>query len=240
MRKKAHPAENSLKAVHKTRLYEQIVGQIQALIKEGKLQHGDQLPTERRLAEIFHVSRHSVREAIRILEEKNILRSRVGSGTYVITEDEPSVVEFLAQAINREKEKVAEVFQIRRMLEPQIAALAAVNASEHELHQLEEIVARQEASMANRVLSTELDKQFHLLLTQAAGNSVLIRIMKRINDIVMKSRTEMSRSSARRQKSLRGHAAILEALRRKDASAAATAMERHLESIEGLVIHHVG
>ena len=94
---------NTLKAVTKTKLHEQIVNQIQALIDKGRLRHGDQLPPERELATIFKVSRHSVREAIRILEQKRILKSRPGSGTYIILEDASSVVDFLARAINQEK-----------------------------------------------------------------------------------------------------------------------------------------
>ncbi len=85
-------SENSLtktlQAVAKTKLHEQIVNQVQALIEKGGLKHGDQLPPERELASIFKVSRHTVREAIRILEQKNILRSRPGSGTFIILEDE--------------------------------------------------------------------------------------------------------------------------------------------------------
>ena len=70
---------NPFKAVKKTKLHEQIVSQIQALIDNGRLKHGDQLPPERELATIFQVSRHSVREAIRILEQKKVLISRPGS-----------------------------------------------------------------------------------------------------------------------------------------------------------------
>lgn len=104
---------NTLTAVTKTKLHEQIVIQIPALIDKGRLKHGDQLPPERELATIFTVSRHSVREAIRVLEQKNILKSRPGSGTYINLEDESSVVEFLDRAIDREKHTMAEIFQFR-------------------------------------------------------------------------------------------------------------------------------
>ena len=69
----------SLKAVTKIKFHEQIVEQVQALIEKGGLKHGDQLPAERELASIFKVSRHSVREAIRVLEQKRVLKSRPGS-----------------------------------------------------------------------------------------------------------------------------------------------------------------
>ena len=95
-------AEN-LQPVTKTKFHEQIVAQVRALIEKGGLKHGDQLPAERELASIFKVSRHSVREAIRVLEQQQVVKSRPGSGTFIILENESSVVESLAGAILREK-----------------------------------------------------------------------------------------------------------------------------------------
>ncbi len=73
-----HSLTGDLQAVSKTKFHEQIVDQVQALIEKGRLKHGDQLPPERELAGIFKVSRHSVREAIRVLEQKKVLKSRPG------------------------------------------------------------------------------------------------------------------------------------------------------------------
>ena len=130
--KSGNSLTKTLQAVAKTKLHEQIVNQVQVLIEKGRLKHGDQLPPERELASIFKVSRHTVREAIRILEQKKILKSRPGSGTFIILEDESSVVEFMARAIFREKNTLSEIFQFRELLEPQIAGLAAQNATKKE------------------------------------------------------------------------------------------------------------
>lgn len=140
---------NTLKAVSKTKLHEQIVIQIQTLIEKGRLKHGDQLPPERELAAIFKVSRHSVREAIRVLEHKKVLKSRPGSGTYIIIENESSVIEFLAKAINKEKNTLSEIFQFRELLEPQIAGLAARNATEEDISILQDILERQQKELNN-------------------------------------------------------------------------------------------
>ena len=164
-------SENSLsknlQAVSRTKLHEQIVNQVQALIEKGGLKHGDQLPPERELAGIFKVSRHTVREAIRILEQKNILKSRPGSGTFIILEDESSAVEFLAKAIYREKNTLSEVFQFRELLEPQIAGLAAHNATKKDIAALEDILERQKKELGNAVVSKKLDEEFHLALARA-------------------------------------------------------------------------
>ena len=146
--KSGHSLTQNLQAGAKTKLHEQIVEQVQLLIEKGRLKHGDQLPPERELASIFKVSRHTVREAIRILEQKKILKSRPGSGTYIILEDESSVVELLARAIFREKNSLSEIFQFRELLKPQIAGLAAQNATQKDISVLDDILNRQKKSLA--------------------------------------------------------------------------------------------
>lgn len=229
------PAADNLKAIRKTSLYVQIASQIQDLIENGKLKHGDQLPPERELADIFQVSRHSVREAIRTLEQKNILKSRVGSGTYVIIEDEPSVVDFLARAIQREKGKLSEIFEFRRMIEPQIARLAAQNATRGHIDQLTEIIEKHQQSMPDLEKSVELDHAFHLTLALATGNDILLKIVERTNDILAESRADVLQSPARVQHSINGHQKVLRALRQGDPDLAAQAMNEHLTEVEEVI-----
>ena len=226
----------NLRAVQKSRLYEEIVQQIQTLIEEGRLKYGDQLPPERDLAGIFQVSRHSVREAIRILEEKQVLRSRPGSGTYVILEDEPSVVDFLAKAIHQEKDKLLELFQFRRMIEPQIARLAAENATQEEIGELERILKLQEEEIEDTDASIELDVEFHLALARGTKNAVVAHIIEMINGIISQSRSRFSQSPLRRRLSIQGHARVVSAIRRGEPDLARSAMDEHLASIEEVVV----
>jgi GntR family transcriptional regulator, transcriptional repressor for pyruvate dehydrogenase complex len=224
-------------AAGKFKLHEQIVGRIQALIRTGRLKGGNQLPPERELAAMFQVSRHAVREAIRILEEKKILRSRTGSGTYLIVEDESSVVDLLARAIRQEKENLSEIFQFRRMIEPQIAAMAAENATPEDIRELEKIYQAHRLSAENVPACIRFDEVFHRAVAKATRNSIVLHMVERINDILAKSRGELSQSAARRRQSLAGHRKILAALRRGDAPAAYQAMYEHLTRIESIVIH---
>lgn len=227
---------NSLKAVTKTKLHEQIVIQIQALIDEGRLKHGDQLPPERELAAIFKVSRHSVREAIRILEQKRILKSRPGSGTYIILEEESSVVDFLARAINHEKNTIAEIFQFRELLEPQIAGLAARNATEKDLSILQEILQRQQNNLDDSTASMDLDQDFHRALARATGNAVLLQVVELLDHIFLKSRHAYSQSPQRNRLSLKGHREIVKAVKSADSNTARQLMADHLTAIRNLVI----
>ena len=226
----------NLQPVTKTKFHEQIVEQVQALIEKGGLKHGDQLPAERELASIFKVSRHSVREAIRVLEQKRVLKSRPGSGTFIILEDESSVVESLSNAILQEKNALAEIFQFRELLEPQIAGLAARNAHTEDIRVLENILEKQQKEVNDIQASNVLDEKFHLALARATGNSVLLQVVELFGHILLKSRHESSRSLHRNQLSVKGHKKILTAIKKGDSKAAGNLMAGHLQAIRDLVI----
>ena len=225
----------SLKPVKKTKLHEQIVNQIQALIDDGRLKHGDQLPPERELATIFKVSRHSLREAIRILENKKVLKSRPGSGTYIILEEESVVVEYLATAINKEKNTLDEIFQFRELLEPQIAALAANNATPADLDILQDILERQQKELDKHV-SKGLDQEFHLALARSTGNAVLLQIVELLGHIFSKSRHEYSQSAHRNRLSIEGHQQIVKAIQEGKPKATRDLMAAHLNTIREIVL----
>ncbi|MCB2167340.1 MAG: FadR family transcriptional regulator [Deltaproteobacteria bacterium] len=230
------PAEGDLKVVKRTKVYQDIAEQIMHLIEEGKLKHGDQLPPERRLAEIFQVSRHPVREAIRTLEEQNILVSRVGSGTFVVNEHGPSVDDLLTHALHREKNKLAEIFQFRRMIEPQIAALAALKASGKDIAELELLLDSQKEAGDFRLI-VELDQTFHIALARATKNGTLLKVVERLNDILSESRVKVSKNPNRIKISVAGHDKILHAVTGRDSEAARSAMEEHLLQVEDLALN---
>lgn len=226
----------NLQPVKKTKFHEQIVEQVEALIKKGGLKHGDQLPAERDLANIFKVSRHSVREAIRVLEQKRVLKSRPGSGTFVILEDESSVIDSLVNAILREKSTLAEIFQFRELIEPQIAGLAARNATQKDIAVLENLLEQQQKAPENRKASKELDEKFHLALARATGNSVLLQVVELFSHILLQSRHEDFQSSHRNKLSVIGHKTIFNAIKDGDSKAANKLMAGHLQTIRKLVI----
>jgi GntR family transcriptional repressor for pyruvate dehydrogenase complex len=118
-----------LKAVKKTRIYEEVVAQLHQLIEEGKLKAGDRLPSERELAETFRVSRGSVREAIKALEREGLVVARPGSGTFISAVDVERLVAPLASLLLRSKDALIDLFEMRRLVEPGIAALAAERAT---------------------------------------------------------------------------------------------------------------
>ena len=230
-----YPTGRKLTAINRTRVYEEIIEQIQGLIDQGRLSTGDQLPPERELAKIFKVSRYSVREAIQGLQKKGVLKTRLGSGTFVVSGNEPSVAELLAAAIEMEKGQIKEVFEFRHMIEPSIAYMAGRNASAGDIKTLEEIVAQQEETSDVARLN-ELGEAFHLTLAKATGNSIIHRVAVQINDLLSKTRTEISPDEDSQAQSVGGHARILEAVKKRDPALARQMMSEHLALIEEIIV----
>jgi len=229
----------ALKEIKKARVSEDIVAQLKALIASGKLHTGDQLPSERDLAEQFKVSRASVREAIRALESMGLLEARQGHGTYVATSVE-ALVQPLAHAIAREENAILDLFEVRRLLEPQLAALAAERATPQDLEELQDILEKQSHQVAEGGTGAELDTAFHAALARAAKNTLLLRLNDTLVDCLWESRRRSLETPQRPRRSLAGHRAILRALRGRDPKTAQRAMLKHLEEIEHNILHSGG
>ena len=222
------------KTARSRRVHEEIVARIGKMIADGELRTGDRLPPERRLAETFRVSRHSVREALRALEEKGLVRSHVGDGTYVLDREEQSLVEPLARAIGLGVDKLREIFEFRKLLEPQVAALAAAAASTEDLAALGDLLKKQRAATTSEERAA-MDHAFHLALARATGNAVVLAVFEQLGELLGESRSESLQSRARQIASLQTHERILRALWQGDAELAGREMREHLEEIERTV-----
>jgi GntR family transcriptional repressor for pyruvate dehydrogenase complex len=224
-----------LKAVEKRRAYQDVVKQILNLIKKGRLNKGDQLPTERELTETFKVSRTTVREAFRCLESMRLVESRHGNGTYVLASSENAGIQPLSAALFQERDDLVDIFRIRKIIEPSIAQLAAEYATPEEVKELEEIVKKHEENLASGRDTVETDTAFHMTLARAARNRVLGRLVHALIDLLAESRKEALQSDTRAVQSFRGHKMILDAVKMADCAGAREAMRRHLNEIEKLL-----
>lgn len=228
-----------LKVVEKKRAYEDIVQQVLALIEGGKLKQGDQLPSERELTEIFKVSRTTVREAIRTLESMKLLQSRQGNGTYVLATSEEALIQPLAAALFNAKDDIRDIFFIRKIIEPQVAQLAAENGTAEEIADLEEILRKQEICIEKGENIIETDSAFHNLMASATKNRVMERLIVALVDFLKQSRENYlldgQHDSKRPERSLEGHKQVLAAIKIGDGEAAKKMMLQHLEEIETIV-----
>ena len=232
----AETRDGLLEPVKRSRIYEHIVEQIHALIREGRWAPGDQIPPERELAERFRVSRTSVREALRALEMQGIIDSRQGGGTFVRTADRETLVPPLAAAILRGQRELAEVLEVRELIEPGIARLAAVRATDEHVSELEGLLESQRACIAEQRSFVEEDTAFHYTLARAADNHILLRLHNVILDLLRESRQSYLHVPNRPQMSLRGHEAILSAVCARDPDGAYGASLAHITEVrEGIL-----
>ena len=228
----------AFEAIRRDKVYEAVARQIEALILE-KLKPGDKLPPERELAEIFAVSRSSIRDAIRSLELSGLVEPRQGVGTVVCEVTADSLLNPLVNALNRKQELVGELLEVRKMLEPPLAARAATHASEDEINEMEDILRRQAEKMARDEMTIDEDSEFHYTIAMASGNSVVLKVLDLLMDLLRETRERSLQLVGRPQKSLAGHRQILAAIRKGDAKAAEAAMCRHIEDVEKIVLNQL-
>ena len=231
----ATPVKSDFEVVRRNKVYEEVAKQIERLILK-KLQPGDKLPSERELAEMLQVSRSSIRDAIRSLELMGLVEPRQGAGTIVRELSAESLVNPFANALKRRQELVSELLDFRKMLEPPLAARAATHASPDEVSEMEEILQRQEATLSHGEASIAEDAEFHYSIALASGNSVVLKVLDILMDLLRETRERSLQLKGRPQRSLAGHRRILAAIKRHDAEAAKDAMRRHIEDVEEIVL----
>ena len=211
-----------------TVVVERICGQIRA----GALLPGDRLPPERQLARELAVSRTSVRQGLQALAERGVVESRQGDGTYVADELTGSFPkDTILDVLNRERGVLGDILEFRRLLEPQIAALAARRIDAAGIDRLKVVVCDQQRALLAGRPDAALDAEFHRLLAECAGNRVLVRVMAALRATVDETRVARLRTSGRQSASVEGHLRLLDALEARDAAAAHAAMEQHIAEI---------
>lgn len=217
-------------------LTERVADKIEELIAAKQLRPGQQIPAERELAEFLGIGRSTVRESIKILVSRNVLEIRRGTGTFVCDQvgvvDDPLGLRFIS-----DKKKLAlDLNQVRRMVEPQIAAIAAQEASEEEVEQLQELCDAVTQKINQKQDYAEMDIAFHTRIAELTGNLVMPKMIPIITQGI-RSYVELTKHR-RAGKANFTHQAVVNAIRAHDAEAAYEAMAAHLkenrETIESL------
>jgi GntR family transcriptional repressor for pyruvate dehydrogenase complex len=231
---KAEPARE-FEAIRKDKIGQEVARRIERLIAD-QLKPGDKLPPERQLAEMFEVSRSSIRDGIHTLEIAGLLDRRQGAGTVVRELSTESVVNPLSSVLVQKGQLVTELLDVRNMLEPPLAARAALNASADDIEEMDDILRRQREKVARGEPTIEEDSEFHYAIALAANNIVILKVLDVLMDLLRETRERSLQVEGRLQRSFAGHRRILSALKRRDAGAAEKAMRKHLHDIEEIVL----
>lgn len=208
------------------KLYQQAAANIAAAIQRGDYRPGQRIPSERDLAEEHNVSRPTIREALIALEVTGLVRSRHGSGIFVV-DNPPSGALSLSLDIG-----AFELTEARRLFEGETAALAAVSITPDELDQLERLIAEMDRENQAKVGGERADRAFHLAIARATRNSAIVGVIESLWDARYSSplcvhMLERARSVGV-QPRIDEHCEILHALRAADPVAARAAMRDHL------------
>lgn len=225
-----------LKPIKTRKIYEEIVERIREFITSGELQPGDRLPSERDMAERLQVSRASVREAFSALEMLGLLEIRTGEGTYIRQVNIESVMSSLTWVLYMEKDAVLELLEVRKILEVQVAALAAQRANPEDLQNIEEALKQMYRDLQNVRLGEHADERFHFAIAQATHNKILIHLMSALSDTMERtlkaSRSKLYEGKDMPERLYKEHALIYEAIRQQEPSEASERMFAHLAGVE--------
>lgn len=220
------------KVVRTSRLYEQIVQQIEDSVLNGTLKPGDQLPAERELAQRLGVSRTAVREAVKALREKGLVEAYSGRGTFITDGTTHAARQSFDLMVKiGQQESSSHLAELRLILEPGIAAVAAARVQEEDLAAMREAVAVMERAQADPAAYIEADLDFHLALAEAAANPLILSLIDSIVGLLREQRIKIFNVEGGPQRGQVHHKRILDAMERHDSEMARNAMRAHLEQV---------
>lgn len=208
-----------------------LAAHLERLIATGAIAAGERLPSERDLAASLSVSRATLREAMHELEAKHLIERRPGRGTVVVA---PSDAELALRDMSGDGREVNDAAELRSIVEPSVAGLAAERATPANLLQLREVLERTSERLSPEE-SLRCDTEFHRLVAQAAGNPLLTTLLALVTDWTMEVRRRSHAQVAGRRTSHDGHRAIYLAIESHDPEAARAAMAAHLGDVRRLM-----
>jgi GntR family transcriptional repressor for pyruvate dehydrogenase complex len=225
--------ENAMyKIVRTSRLYEQIVQQVEESVQKGVLKQGDKLPPERDLAHQFGVSRTAVREAVKALREKGLVEAFPGRGTFIMDSSPYTFRLSLDRMMKTSQgEGLTYLTEVREIMEPEIAAMAAARADNDALATMRESVAIMDQAKKDPEAFIEADLDFHLALAEAAANPIILSLIDSIVGLLREQRMGVFQVEGGPERGQYHHKKIMEAVEHRDSAGAREAMKAHLRQV---------
>ncbi|WP_407572415.1 FadR/GntR family transcriptional regulator [Deinococcus altitudinis] len=219
------------KPVKHVKIADQVADELQDWFRSGELTPGMRLPPERELAARFGVSRTSLRDALRRLELLGYLDARQGDGTYVRVPGAEAVSQPFRSLVNTLPQNAADLLEFRMLLEPEVAALAAAHLTPESRLELTRSLERQRALPDLSPRLSREDTLFHDALARAAGNTVVLRVLETLRDLLHDVRA-VALPAAGAGRTVTEHQQIIQAVLALDQDGARQAMREHLHSVK--------
>ncbi len=217
----------AITAIRQKRISDEVFEQMKEHILSGEWGTGKKIPGELELAELFSVSRVSVREAIHRLVGMGVLTIRRGDGTYVSEVLPENYLNALLPVLLIEGASINEMLEFRAMIEAESARLASRRANSEDLGRMSEVLAVMEKNKGNVSDFAAADLNFHTAIAMAAHNSVIIKVNAIIHDMLKKTMEEIVGITGY-EDGLFYHRKILEAIRNRDEEGAVSLMREHI------------
>lgn len=220
--------------IKNTKVYEQVIEQIKTMIENGKLKRGDKLPSERDLVEQLGVSRASIREALRVLEIIGLIDCKQGEGNFIKRNFETGLFEPLSVMFMLNGGKPNEMFELRRVMEVETAALAAKRITDEELKELYNLIEQMDTSQSEEERS-KIDKKFHYTIAYASRNFLIVNILNTVSSLmdsfIKNAREEILKKDNDKSVINNQHKEIYKTLAEHNPAEAARAMRKHMDLI---------
>jgi GntR family transcriptional regulator, transcriptional repressor for pyruvate dehydrogenase complex len=218
------------------RVSDSVADQIRQAIFSGRLEPGHKLPPEREMAEQFETSRVALREALRSLEQEGMIEIKRGFGGGAFVSDFDNALQALTDSLNTVvklgQAKSGHLTEVRSMLEPVMARIAAARASAEDLEAIEAVVEAQEEELQRGTLSRKYDMEFHRLVASACHNPVLTIVVTAINDSIRDAIYHSKLTAGMRTQVVGYHRQLFEAIRSRDHELAGRIMEEHVKAVQ--------
>jgi GntR family transcriptional repressor for pyruvate dehydrogenase complex len=209
-------------------LYEQVADHIEELVSSGKLQQGDKLPPERELAEKLGVARGVVREAVKLLGARGLVTIKPGRGTFIAEIGTNSILDHLGRFFRLGNQSHSDLNELRRILEVEIAFLAAHRAKAEDLAEMKQAIQKMDDNIKVPESYIDADMDFHLALARAAQNVMFPLLTEVLADLLRESRLMIFKVSGAPERGQGWHRKIYGAVKKQDAEAAREAMMQHM------------
>ncbi len=219
--------DRNLITVDRKSVKDQVFEQLQDQIIRGVWQPGSKLPSENELRKQLGVSRVSVREAIHKLAVLEIIETRQGEGSFVKQSSSSACMSALLPVFLLEKRNLIEVLEYRKVMEVGAIEMAVERATQSDIDKLEVIVRRMEEEESDEKQFALDDLEFHMTISQATRNPLIIKVNNIIKDILNVSMKDIVHNLGRRDGRYY-HRKILEALKRRDKEEAINTMREHV------------
>ena len=223
-----------------SRRFRQVAEQIEDLISKEEWKVGDRLPAERELIKRFEVSRTVLREALIVLELRGFVEIRVGAGTFVRRAS--SSLEPATVGSSLDAAKPFDLLLARRIVETEVARLAALTATPEDLAKMKAALEQMEHDKAPYMMRHISDRVFHQAIAEATRNAALIFVVTtywdKYRQCIVEHASELARRPENHEPAVADHRAIYRCIADRDAAGAAAAMKAHLDRVGRFLSSH--